>query len=95
MLRKRDKLVIWPVYLDTTKSRGEGRLAPKKHSVKEPTLKEVQIAASELGLNPVVEADKAYPKSWWKVSGRVLIDRKAPKSRIIQQIGKIIKKNRS
>jgi signal recognition particle subunit SRP19 len=30
-----------------------------------------------MGLNPTVERDKAYPKSWWKVSGRVLVDEKA------------------
>ncbi|NOR47639.1 MAG: hypothetical protein GQ533_06290 [Methanosarcinaceae archaeon] len=32
---------------------------------------------NRLGLNPTLEKDKAYPKSWWKVSGRVLVDKKA------------------
>jgi signal recognition particle subunit SRP19 len=94
MLRGKEKLVIWPVYLDATKSRGEGRLTSKKQSVAQPTLKEIEAAARELGLNPVVEPDKAYPKSWWEVSGRVLVDRAEPKSRIVKQISEIIKKNR-
>ncbi|RLG27228.1 signal recognition particle protein Srp19, partial [Methanosarcinales archaeon] len=67
---------------------------PKKYSVRQPSLKELESAARELGLNPVVELKKAYPKRWWDVSGRVLVDKKTPKSRIIKEIGKIIRKNR-
>jgi signal recognition particle subunit SRP19 len=32
--------------------------------VTSPELKEIVQAAKELGLNPEVERDKAYPKSW-------------------------------
>ena len=93
MLNDRAKLVIWPNYIDATKTRAEGRILPKKASVKSPVLREIEKAAKELGLNPVLEADKAYPKSWWETSGRVLVDRKAPKSVTVKQIaGKIIEK---
>jgi signal recognition particle subunit SRP19 len=94
MLKDKTKLVIWPVYLDATKSRAEGRILSMKDSVKSPVLKEIERAASELSLTPVVEADKAHPKSWWVVSGRVLVDKKGPKSIVVKQIAQKINKTR-
>jgi signal recognition particle subunit SRP19 len=94
MLKNKAKLVIWPVYLDATKSRGEGRILSSKDAVKSPVLKEIEKAAIELNLAPVVETDKAYPKSWWVISGRVLVDKKAPKSVIAKQIAQRITKTR-
>ncbi len=94
MLKDKTKLVIWPVYLDATKSRAEGRILSMKDSVKSPVLKEIERAASELNLTPVVETDKAHPKSWWVVSGRVLVDKKGPKSIIVKQIAQKINKTR-
>lgn len=94
MLKDKAMLVIWPVYLDATKSRAEGRILSMKDSVKSPVLKEIERAASELSLAPVVEADKSHPKSWWVVSGRVLVVKKAPKSVITKQIAQKINKTR-
>lgn len=94
MLKDKTRLVIWPVYLDATKSRAEGRLLSAKDSVKSPVLKEIEKAAIELNLNPAVETDKAYPKSWWDISGRVLVDKKGPKSIIAKQIAAKINRAR-
>ncbi len=94
MLKDKTKLVIWPAYLDATKSRGEGRILPMKEAVKSPTLKEIEKGALELNLAPVVETDKAYPKSWWVAGGRVLVDKKAPKSITAKQIAQKINKTR-
>ncbi|MCQ1534647.1 signal recognition particle protein Srp19 [Methanosarcina sp. KYL-1] len=93
-MKDKGKLVIWPAYIDLTRSRSNGRIISKKSSVKEPHLKEITEAARQLGLNPEVEPDKAYPKSWWEVSGRVLVDDKGPKSVIAKQIALAIKKMR-
>jgi len=95
LMRDRGKLVIWPAYIDLTKSRSNGRIISKKSSVKEPKLKEIEKAAAMLGLNPEVEADKAYPKSWWEVSGRVMVDNKGPKTVIAKQIAGAIKEMRA
>ncbi len=94
MLKDKNRLIIWPVYLDATKSRAEGRILSLKESIKSPVLKEIEKAASELNMNPVVEADKAHPKSWWVVSGRVLVDKKGPKSVMTKQIAQKIHKTR-
>ena len=94
MMKDKGKLVIWPVYIDQTKSRSSGRIISRKSAVKEPHLNEITEAARKLGLNPEVEPEKAYPKSWWEVSGRVLIDDNGPKSVIAKQIALSIKKMR-
>jgi len=94
MLKDKTKIVIWPIYLDATRSRAEGRLLSMKDSVKSPVLKEIEKAALDLNLMPVVESNKAHPKSWWVVSGRVLVDKKAPKSVIAKQIAHQINKIR-
>ncbi|MPM47201.1 hypothetical protein SDC9_93909 [bioreactor metagenome] len=94
MMKDKGKLVIWPAYIDQTKSRSSGRIISRKNAVKEPHLNEIKEAAKQLGLNPEVESQKAYPKSWWEVSGRVLIDDKGPKSVIAKQIALAIKKTR-
>jgi signal recognition particle subunit SRP19 len=94
MMKDKGKLVIWPAYIDQTKSRSNGRIISRKNAIKEPHLNEIKEAARQLGLNPEVEPEKAYPKSWWEVSGRVLVDDKGPKSVIAKQIALSIKKMR-
>ena len=93
-MKDKGKLVIWPAYIDQTKSRSSGRIISRKNAIKEPHLNEIKEAAKQLGLNPEVEPEKAYPKSWWEVSGRVLVDDKGPKSVIAKQIALVIKKKR-
>ncbi|MCC4769856.1 signal recognition particle protein Srp19 [Methanosarcina sp. DH2] len=93
-MKDKGKLVIWPAYIDQTKSRSSGRIISRKNAVKEPHLNEIKEAAKQMGLNPEVEPEKAYPKTWWEVSGRVLVDDKGPKSVIAKQIALAIKKMR-
>jgi len=90
-----DKLVIWPAYLDKTKSRQDGRKISSKLAVTSPTLSEIEQAAKRLNLNPIVEKDKAYPKEWWEVSGRVLVDKVKPKSLLLKDIAKEIRRMRA
>ena len=94
MMKDKGKLVIWPAYIDQTKSRSSGRIIARKNAIKEPRLNEIKEASRQLGLNPEVEPEKAYPKFWWEVSGRVLVDDKGPKSVIAKQIALAIRKMR-
>lgn len=91
---KSDRQIIWPAYLDATKSRGQGRIISKKRAVEEPTLKEIREAADELGVNPEIQPEKSHPKSWWEESGRVLIDRNGPNTVVAKRIAEKIKKSR-
>lgn len=93
-MRYRGRSIIWPAYIDSSKPKSGGRIVSKKSGVCAPRLEEIEMTAQNLGLNPTVESDKAYPKSAWEVSGRVIIDDKGPKSVIARKIANEIDKLR-
>jgi signal recognition particle subunit SRP19 len=80
--------------LDRGKSRKEGRMIAKRYSILSPTIKEIADAAEVLRLDPIVEADKAYPRSWWETSGRVCVTATEPKTSLMKELALIIAKNR-
>ena len=84
--RDEDKYVIWPICFDKSVSRLEGRKVSKKHSVEKPSVEAISKAAKSLGLNPVLEKNCSYPSRNSKKEGRVLIDKKEPKSRLLWKI---------
>jgi signal recognition particle subunit SEC65 len=71
--REEEKYVVWSVYFDKSVSRLNGRKVSKKY-------------AKSLGLNPILEKESTYPKRNWKKEGRVLIDKKDSKSKLLRQI---------
>ena len=84
--------IVWPVYIDSKRSRGEGRKINKKNAVSDPKLTEISRAARKLGLNPKTEDDKAYPRFWWEDSGRIVIDRgDISKNNVLVEISQKIK----
>jgi len=85
------KAVIWPVYIDSKKSKHEGRKISLEHAVSTPKLREISRAAAKLGLNPEVEKNKSFSRSWWETSGRVIVDKNMPKREILIKISNIIK----
>jgi len=87
--------MIWPVYIDSKKSRNEGRKVSKEYAVSKPKLTEISRAARKLNLNSKVEDDKSYPGSWWEHSGRVIVEREnTSKNEILVKISETIKKLR-
>jgi len=84
--RGEDKYVIWPIYFDKTVSRLQGRKVSKKHATEKPTIENITKAAKSLGLNPVVEKNTQYPSRNWKKEGRILIDKKDSKSKLLVKI---------
>ena len=81
-----DKYVIWPVYFDKSVSKLEGRKISKKNAVEKPSIEDIVKAAKSLGLNPVLEKDVAHPSRYWKKEGRVLIDKKDSKTKLLNKI---------
>ena len=65
--------VIWPVYLDADRSRGEGRRVPRDLAVEEPTVEEIAKAVQQIGYDAVVERDRSYSREPWKTRGRVIV----------------------
>ena len=48
-------MCIYPVYLNSERSIGQGRRVPKEACPKNPTVQDVAMLASKLGLRVVVE----------------------------------------
>ena len=84
--RGEDKYVIWPIYFDKSVSKLSGRKVSKKNAVDKPDIESIAKAAKSLGLNPVIEKNCAYPSKHWKKNGRILVDKKDTKSKILRQI---------
>lgn len=85
---EKDKLVIWPIYFDASRTRIEGRMVSLQDAVNEPDLDMVITAALKSGFKPEIERDKRHPKTWHQeeASGRVLIAKKGPKSAVLKRI---------
>jgi len=87
MVSKDDnKYVIWPIYFDKSISRLKGRRVPKKYAIEKPSIEDIAKAAKSLDLHPVLEKYSAHPSRYWKKEGRILIDKKGAKSKLLIRI---------
>lgn len=89
------KTVIWPVYIDSKKTKKEGRRISRENAVPSPKLREISKAAEKLHLNPEVEKYKSYSRSWWESSGRIIVDKNITKRETLIKISNMIKGMRS
>ena len=94
-MRKQDKIIIWPAYFDSTKTRGEGRRIPKSLAVPSPKITEISDAAEKLGLECEAVLDVGYPKTPWLKTGMLLVKKSESKEKIIKKIAKNLQKIRS
>jgi signal recognition particle subunit SRP19 len=94
-MRKQDKIIIWPVYFDSTKTRDDGRRVPKSLGVSSPKVLEIKEALEKLGLSHEVVLDAGYPKTPWRKTGMLLVTKKESKEKVIRKIGKQLLKIRS
>jgi signal recognition particle subunit SRP19 len=94
-MRKQDKIIMWPVYFDSTKTRGNGRRVPKSLAVPSPKVLEIKEAVEKLGLSYEVVLDAGYPKTPWLKTGMLLVTKKESKEKVIGKIGKQLLKIRS
>lgn len=95
MAKKERPIVLYPAYFDLGRSRADGRRVAKKWAVESPTVEEVGAAAKALGLEPQIDADKAFPTSHWRHEGRVLVRADYFKTSVVQKVGQRIKQKRS
>ncbi len=89
------RTIIWPAYIDSKKTKKDGRRISKKDAVSSPKLREITKAAEKLHLNPEVEKYKSYSRSWWESSGRVIVDKTNTKRETLVKISNMIKGMRS
>ncbi|MEM2537346.1 MAG: signal recognition particle subunit SRP19/SEC65 family protein [Candidatus Bathyarchaeia archaeon] len=93
-MRKQDKVVLWPTYFDSTKTRGEGRKVPKNLAVPVPRISELKEAVEKLGLRHELVSDACYPKTPWLKTGMLLVAKREPKNQMLKKIARQLQKIR-
>ena len=93
-MRKKDKIILWPVYFDSTKTRLEGRRVPKSLAISKPKLKEIQMAAEQTGLQPEAVLDAGHPSVPWQKTGLIVVSKRDPKTQILRMVAKELLKVR-
>ncbi len=88
------KMIIWPAYLTAGRTEREGRIVTRKNAVKSPRVEEIEEVARKHNMDPEVEKGKAYPKTHWDKSGRVLVTKAGRKGAIVTKIAVGIKEMR-
>jgi signal recognition particle subunit SRP19 len=94
-VRKQDKIIIWSVYFDQTKTRKNGRRVTKNLAVQHPKIVEVKMAVERLGLNHEFIPDVGYPKAPWLKTGMILVEKKGSKEQVMKKIANQLLKVRS
>ncbi|MEM3737369.1 MAG: signal recognition particle subunit SRP19/SEC65 family protein [Candidatus Bathyarchaeia archaeon] len=96
-LRKyNDRVIVWPVYFDISKTTSAGRRLPKKLAVESPRIEEIKELAALLGLNPQPKPDARYPRSWWQGCGYLLVDKRQSKRETLKILAaKLVELRRS
>ena len=94
-MRQQEKIIIWPAYFDSTKTRNDGRRVPKNMAVPSPRIAELKEAAEKLGLPNELVVDVGYPKTPWLKTGMILVKRKGSKGQMVLLVAKQLLKMRS
>ena len=72
-----DFMVIYPSYLDSTKTLKQGRRIGKENAVDTPTVSDISQALQQLGLRHVLQPHKGYSRdatTLWDNPGRVRVE---------------------
>ena len=94
-MREQEKIIIWPCYFDSTKSRKNGRRVPKSLSIPSPRILEIKEVAEKLGLVHELVADAGHPKTPWLKTGMLLVKKKGSKNQTITMLARQLLKMRS
>ncbi|MEM2936559.1 MAG: signal recognition particle subunit SRP19/SEC65 family protein [Candidatus Bathyarchaeia archaeon] len=93
-MQKRDRIVLWPVYLDSNKTRSEGRRVSRKLAVPAPKLEEIQKVAMSLGFRPEIVSNAAHPSFPWQKTGVIVTSKKGSKTQTIRKIAEKLLESR-
>ncbi len=90
MKPQKDKVIVWPAYLDSTLTRSKGRRIPVNLAAPGVTIDILKQAADSVGLEASVEPDKLYPRDWTRNPGYLILDNSAhhKKKRLLLMLAK-------
>jgi signal recognition particle subunit SRP19 len=94
-MRKQEKVIIWPAYFDSARTRRDGRRVPKSLAVVSPRINEVKEAAEKLSLACELVPESGYPKAPMSKSGMLLVQKKGSKGQTIAVIARQLLRMRS
>jgi signal recognition particle subunit SRP19 len=94
-MRKQEKVIIWPTYFDSARTRKDGRRVPKSLAVVSPRIDDVKEAAEKLRLACELVPDAGYPRTPMLKSGMLLVQKKGSKSQTIVMIARQLSRMRS
>jgi len=94
-VRKQERIIVWPAYFDSTRTRNDGRRVAKNLAVASPRVAELKEAAERLGLSSEVVADAGYSKNPWQKTGMILTEKNGSKGRTISLLARELMKARS
>jgi len=97
MVSKRQRLIVlWPEYFDSNLTVKQGRRVSAKMGISNPKLDEISKVLKQLSIKHTKEPEAAYPGTWWKKNGRILIPYKKnqKKTQIIKWVGRKLKLGR-
>ncbi|TFG70434.1 MAG: signal recognition particle protein Srp19 [Methanomassiliicoccus sp.] len=84
-------IVLWPTYFDVKISREDGRRVPRRDAIDAPTAHMLYQAVRALNLDCILELDKAYPRFWYRKEGRVLVEPKLDKKKLVAEVAAKLK----
>jgi signal recognition particle subunit SRP19 len=87
-MRKQNKIILWPTYFDSTRTRKQGRKTPKNTAVPAPRQDEIQKAAQKIGLQAETITEAHHPKTPWQKTGLTIVNKNASKTQIIRRVSK-------
>lgn len=85
-MRRRNEIVLWPAYFDSTKTRAEGRKVPRRMAKPSPTLGMIEKALGNLRLGCTLVEDAAYPHHSLKKTGFALVKKVKPKNQLLKEV---------
>lgn len=94
-MRKQDKIIVWPTYFDSAKTRGQGRRVSKSLAVLSPKTSELKEAADKLGLICILNSNAAFPRTPSSKSGMIFVQKMQSKEATMREMAKQLIKIRS
>ena len=94
-MRKQDKVIVWPAYFDSGKSRVGGRRVPKNLAVTVPRIAELKEVAEKTGLKCELVPEVSYPRNPWAKAGMLLVEKRGTKNQTVMMIGRKLFETRS
>ena len=89
------KKIVWPHYLECSLPRRLGRRVPKDLCIDNVSLEDILRACESLSIKCDVEEDKRYPRVWYSIKGRVLVEYDGPKTQLLKSLAREIRRLRA